>query len=505
LTVYDGPRALPGLGSNPARSRFLIPGLVLVAAAAALTATAFSSALVGDQIRWGSIALGVFCIGLLLLMAALAGYPGLGLAGWRLGPWSLLWGAIAFGPATVSWLGPQIGPPAEIVPDSILRALWLIAAGMTMLTMGYCAGPWRFATGRARRAFGAISSRYTDEIRGPVVSWALFALGLAAQLVSAVLTGHLGYVGDAAGAATSATGYGQFIALAGECLPLSVLTAAIRAHRTRTLGARVTLAFLFSASVVAGAVAGGKTSFVVAVIAAIIPYTRSHARLPVGLITAAVAIFLLIVIPFNLAYRVSARGSVTLSTSEALAAAPAIAGQVVARDLSLSSLGQSAGVLATRIRSIDSPAIILQRTPGEIPYSNPAQLLISPVVDVIPRALWPGKPVLAVGWQMSQQYFQLPPQIFTASDITPEGDLYRHGGWFWVVLGMFVFGCGLRILDESNDLRRSMHGTFLMLLLFPTIVLAGTDCATLLAGIPGMILLSLAVVAGSFSRRKAAA
>ena len=105
---------------------------------------------------------------------------------------------------------------------------------------------------------------------------------------------------------------------------------------------------------------------------------------------------------------------------------------------------------------------------------------------------------------MSQEYFQLPAAIFTASNITPEGDLYRHGGWFWLVIGMLIIGCGIRILDEGTDLRRSVHGAFLILLVFPTIVLAGNDVATLLAGIPGMLLLSLGVVAASFKRRSAA-
>jgi hypothetical protein len=501
VTVYHRPLPLPDLSTRTAASRLLVPALILVAAAAALAAPAMSAAFVDDQIRWGSIALTVFCTGLLLIMATLPDAPGLGLASWRIGPWSLLYGAPAFGLATISWLGPQTGPPGEILAGSILRALWMITVSLAMLTAGYCAGPWRLAASHGRRAAGALSRRYTDEVRGPVVPWALFVAGLVAQLASAVLSGHFGYVGNAAGAAVSATGYGQLIGIAGECLPLSVLTAAIRAQRTRTPMARATLGILFAAAVAAGAIEGTKTSFVVAVMAAMIPYTRGRRRLPVGLITVATAFFLLVVIPFNLAYRSSARGPVTLSTSQAVAAAPAIAGQVIASDLSLSSLGQSAELMATRIRSIDSPAIILQRTPSEIPYSDPAQLLTSPVVDVIPRALWPGKPVLTVGWQMSQEYFELPPQIYTASDITPEGDLYRHGGWFWLVIGMFLFGGGLRILDESTDLRRSVHGAFLILLLFPSIVMAGTDCATLLAGIPGMVLLSLAVVATSFKRR----
>jgi hypothetical protein len=252
---------------------------------------------------------------------------------------------------------------------------------------------------------------------------------------------------------------------------------------------------------VAGAVAGGKTSFVVAILAVIIPYTMNRGRPPIGLTAAAIAFFLLIVVPFNLAYRAAEQNGVSQSTSEAVDTAPGIAGRVLASDLSPAALGQSADYLAVRIRTIDSPAIILQRTPAQIPYASPAQLLLSPVIDLIPRALWAGKPVLAVGWQMSQEYYQLPSAIYTSSDITPEGDLYRHGGWFWLAAGMFIGGCGIRVLDEATDLRRGPHGEFLILLLFPDIVMAGSDTTTLLAGIPATVLTWLAVVALSFKHR----
>jgi hypothetical protein len=216
---------------------------------------------------------------------------------------------------------------------------------------------------------------------------------------------------------------------------------------------------------------------------------------------AAVAFFLLVVIPFNQDYRAAARGAVMLSTRQAVAAAPVIAGQVMASDLSPAVLVQSADYLAQRIRTIDSPAIIMQRTPGQIPYSDPGQLAISPVIDLVPRILWPGKPVLSVGYQMSQEYYQLPPQVYTSSAITPEGDLYRHGGWIAAIAGMFLLGCGARVVDEVADLRRGTHGMFLIILLFPGLVQGASDCATLLAGIPATALLWLGAVALSFRRR----
>jgi hypothetical protein len=508
--VTAAPAAPPGsrvplrLAGQPstAVSPLLAASLFLIAVAVGLAAGALSSVHPDDAIAWGALALAAACTALLLAAAALAEYPGLGLSVWRIGPWLLVWGGISFGLATLTWIGPQTGPPAEILPASVLSALWLTAVALTMLTAGYCAGPFRFVGRPAVRAANAVTSRFTDEIRRPTVPWVLFAVGLAAQAASAALTGHFGYVGDVASTVSSASGYGQYISILGECVPLAVAAASVRAYATRTSGAWLTLGILFTAACIAGAVAGGKQSFVVAILAVVIPRATSQRRLPAGPLVAAVLFFLLLVIPFNLAYRATARGgAVTLSTSQAVTAAPAVLREVAASDVSLTGLGQSAAFLAQRIQSIDSPAIIMQRTPAQIPYSSPAVLAEAPAVNLIPRIIWPGKPILAAGYLMSQQYFNLPPGIYTSSDVTPEGDLYRHGGWFTLVAGMFLLGSGIRILDDVTDLRASVHGAFLIILLFPEIVQAGSDWSGLVSGIPGMVLLWFGVTAFAFARR----
>lgn len=484
-------------------SLFLIGGLLAVAVAVALVALGISATFADDQIRWSAMALAAFCCGLLMLMSVAAGHDRLGLASWRIGPWSLVWGAFAFGLATISWIGPQEGPAAEIWPGSILRGLVMIGVALTSLTAGYCAGPHRLAVARALRVTEGIGRRFTDEIRGPAVPWVLLAVGMASQFGFAMLTGRLGYLGEVSASVTTASGYSQYLAVAGQCVPLALMAAAMRAYRAMTLAAWLAVLVIFATTIAAGAIAGGKQSFVVAILAVIIPHAIVRRRMPIAAIVAAIVIFLLVIIPFNQAYRTSARGKVTLSTGQAISTAPAIAHQVVASDLSLAVLGESASYLEERIRTIDSPAIIMQRTPGQIPYASPAQLVISPVAGLIPRILWPAKPILAPGYEISQEYYQLPPQLYTASDVTPEGDLYRHGGWLPLILGMFLLGCLIRIIDEATDLRRGAHGAFLILLLFPDIVQAGSDWATLLAGIPGMVLLWLCVVRLSFARRTA--
>jgi len=282
--------------ARPAGAHFLFAGLFLVSVAAVLVIKAMSANSVDDQIRWGAIALAAFCTGLLPLMSVAAKHDGLGLASWRIGPWSLVWGALAFGLATISWLSPQTqgGPSGAIVGGSILRALWMIAVALTMLAVGYCAGPYRLAAHRARRATERLNRRCTDQIRGPLVPWVLLGVGLIAQFGFAVLTGHFGYVGNVEASVSTASGYSQYLAVAGECVPLAVVAAAIRAYRTRTIWAWLTLLVLFAAAIAAGAVAGGKESFVVAILAVIIPHSVVRRRLPTGAIVAAVLFFLLI-------------------------------------------------------------------------------------------------------------------------------------------------------------------------------------------------------------------
>jgi hypothetical protein len=159
--------------------------------------------------------------------------------------------------------------------------------------------------------------------------------------------------------------------------------------------------------------------------------------------------------------------------------------------------------LMQRMREIDSVAIVMQRTPGQIPYSSPVQLVEGPLVDLVPRALWPSKPILATGYEFGQEYYELPSSLVTASAITPIGDLYRHGGWIPVIAGMCLLGCAIRLLDDVLDVRSNPHALFLVLLLFPSLVNGEQDWQSLLAGIPATLLVWLLATALTFRPRGA--
>jgi hypothetical protein len=476
--------------------RLLITGLVLIAGALALCGWALASQdAPGRAVISGSAALMAYLAGLLCLAGSRRGE--LGLARWKLGPWALAWCAVADGLATMAW-DPLPGTvTAEISDTSVLRALWLVAAGMTCWVAGYLTGPGALLRNAAARGMRRLAASRSGDVRGPLTPWLLYAVGTVARVASVATTGRLGYAGSAA--VTSATGYDQFLADLGLLAPLAVCSAAFLAYRERRPGARVTLVVLFLAEIAYGALTGNKAAFVTAALAVIIPAAAARARLPKGILIAAVAVFLVIVVPFTLAYRTAIRGGVTLTASQAAAQAPGILRQTADGTQALTAVPASLDYLLQRVQEISAPAIIMQRTPSQIPYTSPAQLVTGPLADLVPRALWPGKPILEPGYLFSQEYYGAPATVLSSAAVTPVGDLWRHGGWIPVIAGMFALGCGVRLLDDSLDARTDPHAIFLVLLLFP-LVKAENDWVGLLAGIPATIAVWLLGVMLAFRR-----
>lgn len=479
----------------------LVGGLFLLAVSAALLEQSLSAlSWPPSAVVWASLALCGYALGLMCLVTG-AGGTAIGLSRWKFGPWMLLWYGIGFGLATVTWRGAQTGVSQEILLSSVLRALWLVAVGMTVMVVGYRVGPGACACRAAARLPAWLARRYTADVGSLRAPWTLYALGLCARVASVATTGRFGYVGNVSSTAGTATGYGQIIAVLTLCCPLAVAAAALQVYREKIRGARFTLLVLFITEVSFGAAAGGKINFVIAVLAVIIPMTVARYRFPRLAILVCLLAFLVLVIPFNQAYRSAARGGNTsLTVGQAFRAAPSILNQTIANADPFQVLPNSVGYLLERLREIDNPAIIVQRTGIQVAFRSPVQLIDGPLVSVIPRALWPGKPILDVGYQFSQEYYGLPAAVYTSSAISPIGDFYLHGGWVSVIPGMFVLGCGVRLLDDILDVRKNVHAVFLVLLLFPSLVGGEGDWVSLIAGIPGALAVWLLSVALLFRR-----
>jgi hypothetical protein len=492
-------RALP---VSPLAMPLLRPTAVVVLAVTAvvLAGEAFSAPLPTTAAAWGGVGLAAWCAALLIASSALAGRDGLGIAQWKLGSWFLSWCALTDGLASITWENRQSGLTAQILPSSVVRAEWLTAVAVTAWATGYICGPRKLATGSARRFLSRVASRRPGTVCGPMTPWLLYAVGTAARLALGVLTGRLGYAGNISTAVTSASGYQQVLSLASFACPLAITVAGLRVFRERAPGAKATLAVLLAAEIAAAAIMGIKGQFVTAVVAVAIARASAGRGIPRRLIFAAAAFFLLVVIPFTVAYRAEVRGGgADLSPSAAAAAAPAVAGSA-ASTASAGTIAGSVSYLTQRLQEINASAIVLQETPSQIGYASPAQMPETLAAGLIPRALWPGKPLQDAGYQFSQEYYGSPAGLVTAAAITPQADLYRYGGWLPMLAGMLALGWLMRVLDDVLDLRMYPHAALLVLLLWPVLATPEGTFTGILLSLPGLVLTWLAVTAVSFSR-----
>jgi len=488
--------------------RWVVVAAILLSAAIGLSMQALTVA--GQPthaVVWGSLGFAAYAASLLCIVGGGQG-KALGLGRWWFGSWTLFWYCTTFGLATLTWVQPQTGSASEISLSSVLRALWLVAVGMTLWVFGYLVAPGRSARRFGNKVMTAMSLQFAPEVRSPLTPWILYAIGTAAKIADAATTGVYGYIGNVQADVTTASNYQQLLGYLTLCAPLAVAAAALQVYRQRVPGARVTLTVLFLTDIGFGAVSGNKQTFIVTIMAVTIPFAAARSQRRKGLLAftgLAIAglVFLLIVVPFNHSYRSTARSaSGTLSISQALDSAPSILGQTIGSGNAAGVLSSSTISMLARIRMIDNAAIIMQRTPAQIGFVSPVQLVTAPVSAVIPRVIWPGKPILNSGYDFSQTYYELPASVYTSSAIPPVGDLYIHGGWIPAIVGMFLLGCGVRILDDVMDVYGSPQCVFLFLLLFPSLVLQEDGWTAMLAGLPGTLVIWLFATYLTFRKRE---
>jgi hypothetical protein len=130
-------------------------------------------------------------------------------------------------------------------------------------------------------------------------------------------------------------------------------------------------------------------------------------------------------------------------------------------------------------------------TPDTIPYRSPLELASAPFVGLIPRAIWPDKPVFANGYQFSQEYYGTSSRTYTSAAVTPLGDLYRHGGLVVVAIGMLLLGMVCRLFDLVIRPDLDPRTICFVLVFLPVIVKSEMDVYTLLLSIPTGIVTAL--------------
>ena len=330
----------------------------------------------------------------------------------------------------------------------------------------------------AARAMAALCRRRTDVIRSWLTPWLLYSVGPAARAASAVTMGRFEYVGNVSATVSPATGYGRILSALSLFAPLGEAAASIQTFQARQPKARFTLAILFGCEPVLGAAAGGKRSFVIAVLVVVIPMSAADRRLSKVVVFSRSLVFQVAVIPFNEAHRAAARGeSTTLFLSQAFHAASEILHQTLLAHNVTGVLPSSMAYLMQRSREIDSPAIIFALAPrAPVGPANQSWPLVTSSARCTTACL-----------PISTRHRPLPGGGFVLA--------WRVGP---VTVGMCLPGCAVRLLDDSLDMRAAPQTTFLVLLISPSVVNVEQDWVTMVASIPATVLVWLAAVMLAF-------
>jgi hypothetical protein len=111
------------------------------------------------------------------------------------------------------------------------------------------------------------------------------------------------------------------------------------------------------------------------------------------------------------------------------------------------NLGRGFGALADRLDSISPLAVVVSNyerlAPHEEAYGLADNIWNETVTFLIPRVIWPDKPVTIEASKYGDLYFNYSENAFT---LTPMGDLLRNFGPWGVLFGMMVLGLVLRIV-----------------------------------------------------------
>ncbi len=136
---------------------------------------------------------------------------------------------------------------------------------------------------------------------------------------------------------------------------------------------------------------------------------------------------------------------------------------------------------------VQTLGIIVHYTPEVYPYWGADRLLKIPLY-VLPRAIWPDKPILSTGYEFNIRYLGGVASNMTSSADTMYGNLYLHAGWMALFLGMFIFGVGSGWFYRRYVVHALTIGDYSALALYLAIALSVLDIEnTYIENLVGML------------------
>ena len=161
----------------------------------------------------------------------------------------------------------------------------------------------------------------------------------------------------------------------------------------------------------------------------------------------------------------------------------------------ISSIGYGFEALAARLDSISPLAVVVSNYeklgPYEDAYGISNNIWNETVVFIIPRFIWPEKPIPTPPEKYADLYFNFPTNSFT---LTPMGDLLRNYGPWGVPLGMLLLGLLLRVIYSA--LRENQPFSFARVSLFYMLLTAISYEGSYGLILPGLVKMGVIAVLG---------
>lgn len=343
---------------------------------------------------------------------------------------------VVLGASALFWLGTPSTNPVGLDRADILVSLGVVIVAFIALWLGYFAV--RHGSSAAPEA--GLPTQVTVPDRSLVL--ALATVGVLTRLIQ-VATNTYGYqtsinLGLLTGDSVPHGAYLGVLAYAGVALEASIFLAAVRVWARHQESARradwALLWFLIAVEVAFGFLSGFKSAFIGGAIIALICYGKYRQRVPWKPVLVCI-VLVVVSVPFNVQFRSLALGTEGENS-------PELAYRAVGRTISDRSSASDAIVswAPARLRQLDNVAVVVRDTPEVHPMLYGRDLLISPAVILVPRAVWPEKPVIASGFDFAQEYLGQRSNVTSSTGVTQIGDLFRNFGWAGVALGMFLLG-----------------------------------------------------------------
>lgn len=480
-TRRPGQASRPNRGQGGGRRRFR-NGKPLVALSVVATVTVFlafpllSSIDAPDRSK---VALG----GALLTMMGFVSLPvmapsgvRISLATFRVGAWMNISFILQFGLTSFLWVVDTPQDVNRVQISWIPNAQMASAVGWLCVIIGYRLGSGlRFSGTRARRR-EAWRDRAIS-IRGVGL---LMVLGVAGTAIN-IASNNYGFASDVTAQLNAPSPFTYMFALMGGLLGVAVLLASGEYARTRAPSWLLILVVALSISLLNGTFSGMKSALIQPFLAALLGFGMVRRRLPWKSLIATALAYLLIVAPFVYGFRIAIRqGSERKAAIDVITDLPG-----TIRESFDNAEGFKVESAFWRFSQVSYVAPVTELSPTAVPFRSPVELVQAPLISIVPRLVWPGKPVLDVGLQLTQEYYDS--NTVNAAAITPFGDLYRHGGWLPLAFGSVVLGLLARVIDNLWRALRWPLGAILTLSTFFMMVRMELTMLEILYALPGLV------------------